>query len=69
MNSSNLVAWHSFDNGSYNDSSGNGLNAIQVADVLSVSGVINEAFYFYSNSSLYQVFLLELNNSSLKKYF
>jgi hypothetical protein len=57
MNNSDLVAWHSFDGGSYNDSSGNSLNAIQVMDVSSVPGIIKEALYFYSNSSLYQVFL------------
>lgn len=61
LNNSDLVTWHSFDNGSYNDSSVNRLNAIEVIDVLSVSGRINEGFYFYSNSSLYKVFL---NNTS-----
>ena len=56
LNNSDLVSWHSFDGGSYNDSSSNRLNAIQVVDVLSVPGIINEAFSFYSNSSLYKVF-------------
>jgi len=55
LNNSNLVAWHSFDDGSYNDSSGNQLNAIEVVNVSSVSGRINQAIDFYSNSSVYQV--------------
>ena len=55
LNNSNLVSWYSFDNGSYGDSSGNGLNADYVVDSLSVSGRINQAMRFYSNSSVYQV--------------
>jgi len=55
FNNSDLVTWHSFDGGSYNDSSGNGLNAYQVVNVSSVPGRINQAINFYSNSSLYEV--------------
>ncbi|CAF2055693.1 unnamed protein product [Rotaria magnacalcarata] len=55
LNNSGLVAWHSFDGGSHNDSSGNRLNAIQVVNVSSVAGRINEALSFYSNSSLYEI--------------
>jgi hypothetical protein len=56
LNNSLIVTWHSFDGGSYNDSSGNRLNAIEVVNVSSVPGIINEGINFYSNSSLYQVF-------------
>jgi hypothetical protein len=56
LNDSDLVAWHSFDGGSHNDSSGNQLNAIQVVDVSSAPGRINEAVNFSLTSSLYEVF-------------
>lgn len=57
FNDSGLVAWHTFDGGSYNDSSGHSLNAMAIVDVMSVSGRINQAISFYSNSSLYKVFV------------
>ncbi|CAF0876373.1 unnamed protein product [Adineta steineri] len=55
LNESDLLAWHSFDNGSYNDSSGNQLNAIEVVDVSPAVGRINDAVNFSLNTSLYKI--------------
>ena len=49
-----LTAWHSFDDGSFYDSGPLGLSGM-AANVDVVSGRMNQALSFTSNSSYYQV--------------
>ena len=54
LNDATLVSWHSFDGGSYYDAGPMGLNGTAVSVTL-VSGRVNQAISFTSNSSYYQV--------------
>ena len=55
LNDSKLVLWHSFKNGSPNDSSGNSLNANAATGIQLTAGRIDDALSFYLNSSYYQL--------------
>ncbi|CAF1036511.1 unnamed protein product [Adineta steineri] len=61
-----LTTWHSFDSTPYSDTGPLGLNA-KAVNVTSVSGRVNQAISFTSNSSYYQIngfVLLGISNSS-----
>ena len=54
LDDATLVTWNSFDNQPYSDSGPLHL-AVTVGNVIPVSGRVNEAIGFSSNSSYYQV--------------